>query len=215
MSSSNLIRLCGLAAVVAGALLLVGDLLSLATESENMSEVATTAPFVFTFLLYLIGSVLLLVGLVGLYVRQSEASGILGLVGFAVAFLGSALVLGLVWATLFVGPFLANTAPAALDAEPTGTLAVGFTLTFALSALGWLLFGLAALRARIYPRAAAIALMVGAVISFLPIPASGIVLDVVVAWLGFTLLTGTGVPNERPSRVSQVSGKNSSRQLGE
>ena len=75
-------------------------------------------------------------------------------------------------------------------------------LTFALSALGWLLFGLAALRARIYPRAAAIALMVGAVISFLPIPASGIVLDVVVAWLGFTLLTATGVPNERPSRVS-------------
>ena len=135
MSSSNLIRLSGLAAVVAGALLLVGDLLdllSLATGPENLSEAATTAPFAFTFLLYLIGSVLLLVGLVGLYVRQSEASGILGLVGFAVAFLGSALVLGAVWTQLFVDPFLANRAPATLDAEPTGTLAVGFTLTFAL-----------------------------------------------------------------------------------
>jgi hypothetical protein len=202
VSSSNLLRLSGLAAVVAGALLLVGDLLSLATESENLSESATTAPFALTFLLYLIGSVLLLVGLVGLYVRQSEASGVLGLVGFAVAFLGSALVLGAVWAQLFIAPFLANMAPAALDAEPTGTLAVGFTLTFALSSLGWLLFGLAALRARVYPRAAAIALMVGAVISFLPIPASGIILDVTVAWLGFTLFTGMGVSGDRPQRVS-------------
>ena len=203
MSSSNLIRLSGLAAIVAGALLLVGDLLSLATESENRSEAATTAPFVFTFLLYLIGTVLLLVGLVGLYIRQSEASGILGLVGFAAAFLGSALVLGAFWTELFVAPFLANAAPAVLDAGPTGTLAVGFILTFALGALGWLLFGLAALRARVYPRAAAIALMVGAVISFLPIPASGIVLNAVVAWLGFTLLTGTGAvdSDEQPARV--------------
>jgi hypothetical protein len=203
VSSSNLIRLSGLAAIVAGALLLVGDLLSLATESENRSEAATTAPFVFTFLLYLIGTVLLLVGLVGLYIRQSEASGILGLVGFAAAFLGEALVLGAVWTELFVAPFLANAAPAVLDAGPTGTLAVGFILTFALGALGWLLFGLAALRARVYPRAAAIALMVGAVISFLPIPASGIVLDAVVAWLGFILLTGTGAvdSDERPARV--------------
>jgi hypothetical protein len=74
--------------------------------------------------------VLLLVGLVGLYVRQSEASGILGLVGFAVAFLGTALVLGAVWAQLFVAPFLAIRAPAVLDAEPTGTLAMGFTLVY-------------------------------------------------------------------------------------
>jgi hypothetical protein len=98
---------------------------------------------------------------------------------------------------------LANAAPAVLDAGPTGTLAVGFILTFALGALGWLLFGLVALRARVYPRAAAIALMVGAVISFLPILASGIVLNAVVAWLGFTLLTGTSAvdSDEQPARV--------------
>jgi hypothetical protein len=69
MASSSLIRLSGLAAMVASVLLLIGDLLSLATGSENMSESATTAPHIFTFLLYLLGSVLVLVGLVGLYVR--------------------------------------------------------------------------------------------------------------------------------------------------
>ena len=200
MSSSSLIRLSGLAAVVAGVLLLIGDLLSLATESENMSESATTAPHIFTFLLYLLGSVLVLVGLVGLYVRQSEAVGVLGLVGFAVAFLGTSLVLGVVWAQLFIAPFLAVQAPRVLDTEPTGAL--GFTLTFALLAVGWLLFGVAALRARVYPRAAAIVLMVGAVINFLPVPLSGIVLDVAIAWLGFILFTGRGEAARQPSCVS-------------
>lgn len=38
MSSSNLIRLSGLAAVAAGVLLLIGDLLAFATEPENLSE---------------------------------------------------------------------------------------------------------------------------------------------------------------------------------
>jgi hypothetical protein len=146
---------------------------------------------------------LLLVGLVGLYVRQSEAAGILGLVGFVVAFLGTALALGAVWASLFVAPYLAVEAPGVLDTEPTGALALGFTLTFLVFfPLGWLLFGIAALRARIYPRAAAIVLIVGAVIGFLPIPLTSIVLNVAIAWLGFTLFTEKGISAEQPSRVS-------------
>ncbi len=92
MSSSNLIRLGGLA----GVLLTIGALLSLATESENPSESATTASYAFTWLLYLLGGVLLLLGLVGLYARQSEAAGILGLVGFVAALFGTVLALGAV-----------------------------------------------------------------------------------------------------------------------
>ena len=69
MSSSSLIRLSGLAAVVAGVLLLIGDLLSLPTESENMSESATTASYTFAWQVYLLGGVLLLLGLIGLYAR--------------------------------------------------------------------------------------------------------------------------------------------------
>ena len=202
MSTPNLVRMGGLAAVVAAVLFVVGDLVSFAIDFENMSEAATTAPFFLTFLLYLLGTVLLLVGLVGLYVRQTESAGNLGLVGFALAFLGSALILGAVWAQFFVAPFLASEAPEALDTEPTGMLSVGFILSFSLSALGWFLFGMATLRARVYPRAAAIVLMVGAAISFLPIPASGMILNVAVGWLGFTLFTGKGISAEQPSRVS-------------
>jgi len=193
----------GLAAVLVGVLLIIGDLLSLATESENMSEPATTASYTFTWLLYLLGGVLLLLGLVGLYARQSEAAGILGLVGFVAAVFGTVLVVGAIWAQLFVAPFLAIEAPRVLDTKPTGMLALGFTLTFLVFLpLGWLLFGIAALRARVYPRAAAILLIVGAVIGALPIPLSEIVLDVAVAWLGFILFTGRGEAAQQPSRVS-------------
>jgi hypothetical protein len=203
MSSSNLISLSGLAAVAAGVLLTIGDLLIFATETENLSEWARTTPYVFAWLLYLLGGVLLLTGLVGLYVRQSEAAGILGFVGFLVAFSGTVLALGAVWGQLFVAPFLAVQAPGALDTEPTGTLAVGFTLTLLIIfPLGWLLFGVATLRAQVYPRAAAILLIIGAVVGFLPIPLTEIVLNVAVARLGFVLFTGRGEAAQQPSRVS-------------
>ncbi len=203
ISSSDLIRLGGLAAVIAGVLLSIGTLLSFATKSENLSESATTASYAFAWLLSLLGVVLLLVGLVGLYARQSEAAGILELVSFVVAFFGTALALGAVWTQLFVAPFLAVEAPGVLDAEPTGALALGFTLTFlVLLPLGWVLFRVAALRARVYPRVAAIVLIIGVVIGALPIPLTEIVFFMAVAWLGFLLFTGRGEAARQPSRMS-------------
>lgn len=90
MSSSNLIRLSGLAAVLGGVLFLVGGLLSLATETEDFrrGEWATTTPYLVTWSLFLLGGVLLLIGLVGLYVRQSEAAGHLRALGLRRGLLG-------------------------------------------------------------------------------------------------------------------------------
>ena len=202
MANSDLIQWSGLAAILAGVLLSVGALLSLATESENLSVSATTPSYAFSALLYLLGGELLLLGLLGLYIRQSGPAGLLGLVAFLVAFLGTALAVGATWAELFVAPALAVEAPRVLDAEPTGMLALGFTLTFVVFLpLGWLLFGVASFRARIYPRAAAILLMVGAVIAGLPIPLTEIVLYVGVAWLGFVLFTERGETVQQPMRV--------------
>jgi len=105
--------------------------------------------------------VLLLLGLVGLYARQSEESGATGLVAFLVAFAGTSMILGTWWTNTFVAPTLATDAPAFLEAGPTGIMGVAYTLSFALGAVGWLLFGLVSLRTRVYPRAAAATLVVG------------------------------------------------------
>jgi hypothetical protein len=206
LPSSELMRWSGLAAILGGVLLSVGAVLHIATETENLSESATTAPYALTWLMYLLGGVLVLLGLVGIYVRQSEDAGILGLIGFLVAFFGMALLVGSAWFQLFVAPFFAVEAPGALDAEPAGMLAVGFVLSFVVfSTLGWILFGKATLKAGVYPRAAAILLIVGVLINFLPTHFTEFVFNVAVVWLGFVLFTGQGEARsgaQRPARVS-------------
>jgi hypothetical protein len=199
MSSSDLIRWSGLAAMVAGALWAVGALFDLIYFSpEPFSEVAQTSSFLFQQVLYLLGAPLLLIGLVGLYARQSQAAGALGLVGFLLAFAGTLLGAGLAWAGMFMVPALATEAPDFLDAGPPGLF-----LTFTGLGVGWLVFGIATLRARLYPRRAAILVIVGAVIFALPLPFTAIVLAGAVAWLGFHLFMGTEAGEARTSpRVS-------------
>ena len=188
MSSSDLIRWSGLAAMVAAALLVVGDLLNLTVlfSPEPFSAEAQTGSYIFRQALFLLGVTLLLLGLVGLYVRQSQAAGTLGLVGFLVAFAGTVLVAGFLWAGTFVTPALATEVPEFLEAGSPP----GFFPALITCGVGWLLFGIATLRARIYPRWATILLIVGAVIFVVPLPLTGIVLSVSVAWLGFHLFRG-------------------------
>jgi hypothetical protein len=75
--------------------------------------------------------------------------------------------------------------------------------------VGWALFGLVSLWAGVYPRQAAMLLIVGAVIgtvlnlTFLPVPFGGLLFEAAVAWLGAVLFTGWGTSvSEQPSRVS-------------
>jgi hypothetical protein len=198
MTPAGLMRWAGLAAVASAVLSAMGDLLRLFVDVES-SETATTTPYLLVFFLYLLGAVLLLLGLVGLYASQSEAAGVLGLVGFLVAFLGTALLAGVLWFELFITPSLATRAPGLAEAE-LGL--AGFILVFLLGVVGWVLFGAATLRARTYPRWAAVLLMIGGVVAFVPVPLAGTVFSVAIAWLGLVLFTGGSGPAERPSRVS-------------
>ena len=79
-------------------------------------------------------------------------------------------------------------------------------MSFLIFAIGWVLFGVASLLARVYPPRAAILLIVGALLATLAIflvPVAGVVFEVAVAWLGFVLFTGEEAPaSEQPSRVS-------------
>ncbi len=201
MSSSDLVRWGGLAAILAGVLLVVADLLNLAIGfgDEPFSEGATTGIYALQSVVNLLAAVLLLIGLVGLYARQSEAAGLLGLAGFLVAFLGTALITGFLWAALFIVPALAVEVPAFLD--EAGGPPPGFFLTLITFGVGWLLFGIATLLARVYPRIPTILLMIGAAIAVLPLPFTGIVFAIAVAWLGFALFTGREASTEQPSRV--------------
>jgi len=117
MSYSELIRWSGFTAMVAGALLLIAEFLELLPVFDDLpfSELARTGLFIFQRTLYLLGLILLALGLVGLYAHQSETAGPLGLVGFLAAFVGTVFFTGFFWANLFVAPDLAIGAPEFLD----------------------------------------------------------------------------------------------------
>lgn len=204
MSSSKLIRLGGLSAVLAGALLVISELLYLVVglEATLSAETAASGSYIFQSVLFLLAAVLLLGGLVGLYASQSENLGTLGLAGFLVAFVGTALTVGAFWDSTFVPPALAQEAPAMIETGPPPFVNFGITVTFVLLTLGWLLFGLAILRARVYPRVVAVLLMVGAVLAFLPLPFSTIPFGVAVSWMGLNLLSDKGAPVSQPARVA-------------
>ena len=199
MSSSNLMRWSGMATLVGGVLLAVFDVAeSVIIGGQPESAVAGTGALIIVRIAFLVPVALMILGLVGLYVRQAEQAGTLGLIAFVVAFSGTVLVFGLQWSAAFIGSWLAGAAPELLDTEPAGLLAAGFMISFLLLALGWLLFGLASLRARVFPRGAALLLVVGAVLSFvllmLEAPGSGVVFGVALAWLGYALWSGVGEP---------------------
>ena len=165
MSAPALVRWGALTAILGGVLLVISDLWGLLMEgfggNQSFSETARTSSFAITQGLSLLAAVLILFALVGLYVRQSEEAGVLGVLGFVLAFFGTALVVGVSWALFFVAPSVALESPEFLDAEQVGgPLDTGFMLTSLFLAVGWALFGVAALLAQSYPRWVAIVLIV-------------------------------------------------------
>ena len=201
MSSSGLVRWSGLVAIVAGVLLLIAELLELLPVFDDIpfSELALTSIFTLQLTLYLAGLILIAVGLVGLYAHQSETVGLLGLVGFLVAFAGTVLFTGFFWANIFVAPALAVGAPEFLD---QGGRFPGFRLSLIIYAVGWLLFGLASLKARVYPRAPVVALIIGAALDLVGAPLSGLVIDAAFVWLGFSLFSGRAASARQTPRVA-------------
>jgi hypothetical protein len=182
--------------MVGGVLLIISDFLELLLVGYELGEAATTRTYAIVTGLTLLGTVLLLVGLIGLYVGQLETAGLFGLVSFLVTFLGNVLVAGAVWEATFVVPWLAWEAPDLLDVGPTGWLALGFISSYTLAGLGAILFGMATIRAGVFPTVPAVLLIIGvvpvAVWNFVPLPLPDMLLGVAVAWLGLALFRGGG-----------------------
>jgi hypothetical protein len=198
MSSLSFIRWGGLAAIASALLAILSFVLYLlVVGGARISEAATSAIFFLPSGAQLLAMVLLLVGLVALFVRQAEMLGALGLTGFLLALVGTTMAAGALWSQVFVVPRLAQAAPNVVD-QGAGSVLAGFLLSFFLFGAGWLVFGVATVRTRVFPRWAVILLMVGAVISILPLPSRALILEIAAACLGFTLLTGRGASDQHP-----------------
>jgi hypothetical protein len=138
---------------------------------------------------YFVAFIGLAIGLIALYGRLAGPAGGFGLVAFLAALTGTMFQGGNMWFDGFAAPWLAEVAPQVFTAEKTITLQVGALSAYVLFALGWLLFGVAMLRARVLPVVIALAVMVGGVLGFQSgLPPYGIPIGLAVAATGGWLI---------------------------
>ncbi len=188
MSSRMLYRLSGMSLLIGSLLTALGATSVFFIGDDPTSTIAATAA-----LLRVLGGMLIVVGLPGMYIRQAERVGLLGLFGFLLT-LFYILILGVAGDSInaFVMPFLASHAPALLKGSlPSGLIAF-YIVGGLLGLVGGILLGIATLRANVLSRWASILLIIGAVLSFIgnflpPIISTvGVVMFLVgLAWLGF------------------------------
>lgn len=142
---------------------------------ETLAAVSTDAWMVVGLLTMGFG-ILGLVGVTGIYLRQNEETGILGLVGFIALGLLFLLTAAFTFAEALILPLVVSEAPGFVEnfngifnGEGTdgllGALELVGTIAGVLYLSGGLLFGIAVLRAKVLSSWAAILLIAGAVIA--------------------------------------------------
>jgi len=183
MQASELYRWGGITGIVAGVLNVLVELLP-----ERIGQP-----------LDLLVNLLGLWVLAALYLRQRAASGVFGLIAYAIQSFGMALVIGFLFTDAFVLSGFDAAQRAEVLAGPTGLAAV---IGLVITTLGAVLFGIATLRAGVFPKWAAFLLMIGFVM--VPVGAIGanivktigeVVLSAGLIVLSYALFSGAGDAN--------------------
>ena len=159
MSPYVLIRWSGVGTIVGGVLVAAFPLFH-----PNHDVAGYTSPiWVPAHVIPHVGAVLALFGLIGLFARQLERAGWLGLVGFIAAFVGTASLLTGAMIEAFIIPFMSLQTPDVVDGPPPGVAEAFITISI-LFVVGWVLLGIATVRANVLPRSVGMLLAVGAVV---------------------------------------------------
>jgi len=183
----------GVLTAFVGALLVLFGVLPviMLPTSEPLIEWVLDADWSLLNGLALIMTVLTPLALVSLYFRQVEESGRLGFVGFVMAFIGAVLFSSVQFDEALLWRILAREAPALLDLTGPMFTSPGFSMIYLLMGvlyiLGFVLFGIATIRGGVFPRAAAVLLIIG-----VPLFAGGFFLPQLLRTVG-AVLAGVGL----------------------
>jgi hypothetical protein len=200
ITSSSLIRSTGLAAVLAGLLFVAIQPL----HPEDVLTSVSTDRWAIIHAVTLVMLALFTVGIAGIYARQVEPLGWLGLVGFIVLSLGLLLTAAYGVIEAFVAPLLVESEPdfvqgllGLVEGDETGVDMGAISLLWSASSVcfiaGCLLFGVANLRAGILSRWAsgifAFGLLLGLPVArLLGAPRlAAVPIGIGLVWLGYSL----------------------------
>jgi hypothetical protein len=181
MSKEQLFRISGLVAIAVGMVMVVFN--SAVAFVEFPQQLINYRTF--------LTPILLVFAFTGLYVYQAQRAGILGLAGYVLTVISLVLNVCFRFSETFIGPILLAQFPDSIMAIVQGPYSTVQSVTVALFLAGYVLFGIATLRARMLPRWGAWLLIVGAVISFalmmLPINMGAILAGAGFVWMGYDL----------------------------
>ena len=173
MSLSPLSRYAAPLAIVAGALVIVTRLvimLTMPAEIEPLTAYVLTTTHAVNSILSIVAFALLAVALVAVYELEAREAGVAGRHRrVAAAIVGTVFMAGDWWYEAFAVPRLAEVAPEAIETFVGGRLLAGGLLSFVLFGIGWLLFGIASQRAHVFPGSVSIAIVIGGLLSGVPI----------------------------------------------
>jgi len=204
MSSSNLFRWSGLAFLLAGILLPATWYMRFAEGDSSNPATVTSALYVTEHTLAIIGVILTLLGLVGIYGRQIRETGRTGLLGFLALFSGHVLIGGLLFFEGYAVPAIAATTPSLHESTlySVPALLVASIVLSIFNLLGFIVFGVALMRASILPRLAALLFIIGGIL-YSPGPTQlpwivftigTTVVGIAQIWLGYALWSGQREP---------------------
>jgi hypothetical protein len=203
MSRSPLSRVAGPLAVVAGALVVATRLPTiffLLGGGGDLTSFVLGPMHAINGVASIIAFGVLVLALVAIYERQAQDAGWLGLIGFTAALLGTIFMAGDWWYEAFAVPRIAEVAPELIATFVGGRLLMGGVASFALLGIGWVLFAAASLRARVFPAAISATMLVGGLLSGIPIGVAyltgQVILGLAIAWLGVWLMRGPAASAE-------------------
>jgi hypothetical protein len=156
MNKASFMKFLGICSVITGILFL-----SMAIwESTSLNELGSFVS--------LVGTVLLVFGLFGIYLRQQTEFGVFGFIVFVISIIGTVLWAGFMWVGAFVVPVLQERAPELANNAPPGLANVGLQISLYIFFIGIFLFSIMTAIKGILPRWAAILLILVPILNFIP-----------------------------------------------
>ena len=198
MSQDKLSRLNGWCLALSGVLLALFFVLHPGGGDPPSAQTVVSSAYAWEHTLGVASMILMLAGLAGFYARHSAALGKLGLLGFVIAFAGTALLMGVMFFDAYLVPIIAVAAPQLLAHDgPLNTLPglLALAVPGMIWGLGYVVLGAAILRTDKSLRYAALLLIAGSIVIDLPpqpvgptplfvIALGAVALGVGLGWLG-------------------------------